>query len=70
MPYAMQYALAVFLTIMSTGIGLVLVTEPSQLGLLPMWVKWLAIINAMIGVSLGFLPKVTKPPSDDRRGQD
>lgn len=69
-PYAWQYGMAVVCTCVATGIGVVIASEPSTLGLTPVFVKWLGVINSIIAVLLGVLPKITKPPSDERVGMD
>lgn len=70
MPYRYQYAITIALTVVTAGFAVIVVSDPGDLGLSPIALRWIGVIQAMIATALTFLPKITKPPNDERVGQD
>lgn len=70
MTYGILWGLAVTLTVASAGLAVILAADPVSLGITPVVKTWLGVVAAMIGVALGLLPRVTKPPDPKREGMD
>ncbi len=68
--YALLYALSVLVTFAGGVIGLIQAADPTTLGFSPLASRWLGIVGGALLLAAGFLPRVTKFPSDDRKGMD
>lgn len=69
-PYRFQWGLTIVLLIIAAMLAAIQVADPMDLGISPVAKNWMSIISAGISAALAFLPKVTKPPADDRVGMD
>lgn len=70
MSYTLQYGLAVGVALASVAIGTILTMDPERLGLTPAITGWLTILLPILAVAASFLPRVQKPPEEERRGLD
>lgn len=64
MSYVQLRTLAMVLTIVVAGIGLIQSVGPASLGLPPIAANWLGVLGGAIGVALGFLPRVQTNRTD------
>lgn len=58
MSYQTLRLAAIVLTVIAAFIGFVQAADPVSLGLTPILARWLGIVGGVIGVILGFLPRV------------
>ena len=70
MSYTAQYWVSVAVTVTLAIFAAIQVGNPDALGISPRVIAWLGIASSGLGVLAGFLPRVTAPPSDDRKGLD
>ena len=68
--YRTQWALTFVLMVAAAMIGAIAITEPEALGITPQMKNWLIVINVGISAALGLLPRIQRPPNDERIGQD
>lgn len=69
--YRILYVLSVIVTVVLVGLGFAIGLGPnSALGLDEHGVALCGLVSAMLGALSGFLPRMNKPPSDERRGMD
>jgi 4-amino-4-deoxy-L-arabinose transferase-like glycosyltransferase len=67
--YSYSYYAAVAVTVILAGLGAAqMAADPLELT--RQQTALMGIAAAMLGVLAGFLPRVTKPPSDSRKGLD
>jgi hypothetical protein len=69
MPYPWQYGLSILLSIVAGTITLI-IPAGGALELAPKVIVILGIVNGVIAITQGFLPKVTKVPDPERNGLD
>lgn len=67
--YRVSYYAAVLVTVLLAGLAAAQVASDA-LELTRQQVALMGVAAAMLGVLAGFLPRVNKPPSDERRGMD
>lgn len=67
--YSYSYYAAVAVTVILAGLGAAQVASEA-LELTRQQVALMGVAAAMLGVLAGFLPRITKPPSDGRKGLD
>lgn len=70
MSYTIQYGLAVGVALVSVATGVVLNANPEALGISPVIGEWLKVVLPILTVAASFLPRVQKPPEEERRGLD
>lgn len=70
MPYTWMYILAIIATGLSAVIAAILLAPSDVLGLNAQTVGWLGVAGSALGTIGGFLPRVTKPAEEARRGMD
>jgi hypothetical protein len=67
--YSYSYYAAVAVTVILAGLGAAQVASEA-LDLTRQQVALMGVAAAMLGVLAGFLPRITRPPSDARKGMD
>lgn len=70
MRYTHQHYAAVAVMIAIVVLGAIQVAGGDALGLSGRAMAWLGVATAGLGVLQATLPKVQKPPDDERRGMD
>lgn len=59
-PYRWLYIAAIVFTVIAATIGLIQAADPATLGFGPVAARWLGVISGVVGVVLGFLPRITE----------
>lgn len=70
MPYRIQYTLAVIVLLLLVVFGVIQSTGGEALGLTAHQMAWIGVLTAALGTVQSLLPKVHRPPSDERKGMD
>lgn len=70
MPYRLQYGLSIAVGVIVIFLGAIQTADPVALGIPRTAANWIPILLAGLGGLGLFLPKITRPPSDDRVGLD
>jgi hypothetical protein len=68
--YTALYVLAWLVTIASLAIAAIQLKDPTTLNIDPVISNWIGVAGAFLGALNGLLPRVTKPPEEERRGLD
>ena len=65
-PYAVQWWMAVVVTVLLLTAGAITAFGPEELGISPVAFRWIGVATIVLGGVSGFLPKLQSPP-DGRR---